>query len=203
MNTCDLCDGLMIVSSSQLVCNKCGVTAPYYVFQQHYNQSFDSYSLKSKATIYKRIKYFMKLIKNIRGRLIPLGTINDVIMNKIKNKKFNSIHELRSLFKSESLSKYYDFIYYYWFKIKGKHLIKLSENDTKRLHNKFVAFELAFRLKYPNKRNIINYNYLIRTFLTEIGKKEYCQYLKPIILSERIDKLNKIYNKIIAITPQI
>lgn len=192
---CDLCDGRMVICNTGLMCNKCGVTATHFVFQEPFNVD-NTFTHKTKATIYKRIKYFTKIIKNIRGRIIPLGITNELIISKIKNKPFETIHELRKLFQTERLSKYYDFIFYYWHKLKHERLIKLSEDDQKKLQNKFITFELAFRSKYPYKRNIINYNYLIRRFFKEINKEDYCQYLKPMIVSERINKLNKIYKKV-------
>jgi len=193
--TCPDCDIKMILTNEgSFVCDECGRVGDQ-CFVHEFNNTCHSVTNIS-ATVYKRFKYFAKLVRNISGKNIPdVDTIN-LIKKTLQGKPFNEINQLRKLFRLNGLSKYYEYIYYYWYIIKGYYLIPLSMSTQRRLTEKFENFERKYCYKYPQKRNIINYSFLIKKFMTEIGLSKYCKYLKQYSVQARINSLNKIYKEL-------
>jgi hypothetical protein len=194
---CDNCQSTNLKPlDGHFTCFDCGcIGVQMYVYSSFTKDIDYAYPIKT-ITIYKRLKYFTKLIKNIRGQNIPDGKLHQRIVSKIKNRPFRSVKELRAIFRQRQLSQYYDYLYYYWWYFKKTHLIPITNNDARALIQRFNQFEIKYRQLFPNKRNIINYHFIIKKLLTEMGYGQYTRYLKSHRIAKQKKQLCQIYDKV-------
>lgn len=179
------CECNLIIVSGFPTCIKCGVVQldkvvliPSYAHQSRNNESFKKGSYYYIP--YNRKFHWNSMLNLIMGRKqLTNATKWNEIVNDIKPSKdnFSTIQELRLIMKARGFSRYYKYIYNLWFDVKGYRIIDIK-NIQDKLNNQFCQFQLWYRKKYK-KRNLTNYNLLLKYLLKKNNVKNYEHILTP------------------------
>lgn len=195
INTC--CNNPnIIIDINYNVCTNCGAISNYHM-QPDIN--YDSFQYKKQ--LYVRKSYFrekFKLLTCVKHSNSPkyknlINLLkNDSYIKKVKTEikelddeeirnhliKNNFLYDLRLKIKEMKYTKMYKYIYNIIYDLYGFKCVYIPVRYLDKMTNEWLKFETCYKQIYPNKRNMICYNVIIRLFL----KKYNINYYEFIIL---------------------
>jgi len=71
--------------------------------------------------------------------------------------------------KKLKFGKLLKYVYTLYYDLTGTRLIQLSERDISKLSYAFIEFERAFKITYPESKNILSYDLIIYHLFKKLG----------------------------------
>lgn len=139
-----------------LVCFKCGEVSPETI----YSEVLDA-KHKKNHHLYYRKTYFLNRLHLMNRNVQCSNEIYNQVLDILRNKKFETIRELRSVMKRLKLRSYYKYIYSIFYDLKGVKVFQFNADQIDGMVKTFLKMERNFKEKYPGKRNLFNYNLII------------------------------------------
>jgi hypothetical protein len=170
---CYLCVSIKYLDDGFAICSKCGIMSQ--IINSNYNNyEGTEYITQITQEIYTRILYFKKVIKRYCGQegiTIP-NNIMDKIRSRIKIEKINelSFEQLEKILIVLKLGKYIEHLYYIGYKL-GLQPPLISEEIEIKLCNLFLVVEEIWNESNQDKKNLLNYNFILHKLLLHIGEK--------------------------------
>ena len=176
------------------VCHNCG----YINYDEIHLEDYQYENTVKKKIYYKRLNYFIEILKLvccIKLSINGLSYVIDFCKRKYKriDDEYENLINLKIFLKQNNFSKYLKYIYILYFKLFDIKLIEITHNEYTNVINDFKIFNHNYSQKTDNKRNILNYQFLIFKFF----EKNNINCLNYLILPYTNKKLLKIYNEII------
>ena len=168
---------------STLVCTKCGLCEYYPVYVASYNHTMQH---SRRKCIYKRSDNFKVILNHFfygGKKLVPddvMETIRDEIHDGT-NILYNyaipiTIPILECILKRNELTMYKDSIHFIYFKLSGGSFPHITTKEYNMILNTFNVISSIYDKYKPNDRkNFLNYSFVLRKLLIILGKVEYAK----------------------------
>ena len=189
---------------STLVCTKCGLCEYYPVYVSSYNHTMQP--LRRKC-IYKRsdnLKVILNQFFYGGKKLVP-----DDIMKMIKDEIHNEtnvlypyeiplmIPILECILKRNELSMYKDSIYFIYFKLSGGSFPHITQKEYNTILNTFnVISSIYDKYKPSDRKNFLNYSFVLKKLLIMLGKVEYAKYIPQLKTHSKQKELEQVWELI-------
>lgn len=162
------------------ICNNCFITIEKKTDEIH-----------NKKNIYKRINNLFKIINKINNNNEMNMNTHDIdkikksiILSNIENP---TPTDIKNVLKKMKMQKYYNFIPKIYSIINNIKIPTIKQNIRDIIQEDFeIAESVWYEIKPSEKKNLINYNYIIRKILELHNFKELCPFL---IITNDSDKL--------------
>ena len=189
---------------SILVCIKCGLCEYYPVYVASYNHTMQP--LRRKC-IYKRSDNFTVTLNQFfygGQRVVPDG-----IMETIRGEIHDgtnilypyeiplTIPILECILKRNELTMYKDSIYFIYFKLSGGSFPHITTKEYNTILNMFNVVSSIYDKYKPNDRkNFINYSFVLKKLLIMLGKVEYAKYIPQLKTHSKQKELERVWELI-------
>ena len=170
---------------SILVCTKCGLCEYYPIYVASYNRMMQPSRMKC---ICKRSDNFKVILNQFfyGGKRVVPDDIMKMIRDEIHdgtNILYNytipiTIPILECILKRNELTMYKDSIYFIYFKLSGGSFPHITMNEYNVILNTFNVISSIYDKYKPNDRkNFLNYSFVLKKLLIMLGKVEYAQFI--------------------------
>lgn len=203
-NNCEMpdCNGskMVITNDSSLVCDKCGHSEKIFIAAD--KPKFKEFN-QDCAYAYKRINHLTEILSQLQAQEstdIP-STVFTQINNELKKRKIRKenldIFWLRRILKRLGLRKYYEHVPHILQILNGKEPPNFSRHDVMKIKQKFKEIQKPFSLfRPPNRKNFLNYSYVIRKICELIGLRSHVNYFPLLKNINKLREHDSIWKKI-------
>ena len=205
-NFCMDCKLRKIVDDKRsiLVCTKCGLCEYYPVYVGSYNHTMQP--LRRKC-IYKRSDNFKVILNQLfyGGKSV----VPDDIMKTIRGEIHDGTNMLypyeipvtipifECILKRNELAMYKDSIYFIYFKLSGGSFPHITVKEYNTILNMFNVVSSMFDKYKPNDRkNFLNYSFVLKKLLIMLGKVEYAKYIPQLKTHSKQKELERVWELI-------
>ena len=186
---------------STLVCTKCGVFEYYPVYVSSYNHTMQP---SRRKCIYKRYDNFKVILNQFffgGKRVVP----NDVMI-AIKDEIHNetnilypyeiplTIPILECILKRNKLTTYKNSSYYIYFKLSGLATPHITTKEYNMMLEVFdVVSSIYDKYRPSNRKNFLNYSFVLKKLLIMLGKVEYAKYIPQLKTHSKHKELERVW----------
>jgi len=195
------CDGTILVSDGNYVCDICGVAEPY--FSTYGKPNYKEQSQDSGVYAYKRINHLTEILSQLQAKEstdIP-PRVFESIHREIKKRKICKfdldIFKLRRILKKLNLRKYYEHVPHILQIINGKEPPNFSRRDEAKIKKMFKDIQKPFTLFCPkNRKNFLNYSYVLHKFCELLDLDDYISYFPLLKNNTKLLQHDRIWKNI-------
>lgn len=183
------CNQDTVIIGSNRTCQVCGKSTEEFIFV------IQTESIRfRKRSVYKRIDYFVHLLKLITCQKVCVCPGYDAVLETLWREKFNNILELKAVMKAHKFNHYYPFIYLLFQDIKNECLINLSQKQFQSFVYIFRKAEWLFktRAKDNNRHNFYSYSSFIYCLLVDHKIKGSEHVILPVSTNQLLPKIQKL-----------
>ena len=160
-----------------------------------------------RKCIYKRSDNFKVILNQLfygLKRVVP-----DEIMEMIRDEIHNETnilypHEipltipiLECILKRNELAMYKDSIYFIYFKLSGRSFPHITAKEYHTILNAFNVISSIYDKYKPNDRkNFLNYSFVLKKLLIMLGKVEYAKYIPQLKTHSKQKELERVWELI-------
>ena len=187
-----------------LVCTKCGLCEYYLVYVASYNHTMQP--LRRKC-VYKRSDNFKVILNQFfyGGKKLVSDDIMETIKDEI-HKETNILYNyiipimipiLECILKRNELSMYKDSIHFIYFKLSGGSFPHITQKEYNTILNAFNVISSIYDKHKPNDRkNFLNYSFVLKKLLIMLGKVEYAKYIPQLKTHSKQKELERVWELI-------
>ena len=189
---------------STLVCTKCRLCEYYPIYVVSYNHTMQP---SRRKCIYKRSDNFKVILNQFLyggKKLVP-----DDIMKMIRDEIHDgtnilypyeiplTIPTLECILKRNKLTMYKDSIYFIYFKLSGGSFPHIAMKEYNTILNTFNVISSIYDKYKPNDRkNFLNYSFVLKKLLIMLGKVEYAKYIPQLKTHSKQKELERVWELI-------
>ena len=206
-------------SSFNVTCNKCNLRRLYNEYEGRYvcpNCGETEYILThvlnykdwqtiKRYTPYKKISHLKERLNQLQakeGKHVP-NEIISLIKSEMTVRKIDcnqcTIEQIRSIMNIKHLQKYYNNIQQIYCAITRRQPIVLSQETEQIVIEMFKQVESVFKRLYPNRRNFLNYSYILNKLFHIVHMPHIAKYFPLIKINERLIRYDDIFENICTI----
>lgn len=197
------CNGELFLSQNDacMVCSKCGLTEKILMTTDKPNYKEPTQDSGSYA--YKRINHLTEILSQLQAKEstdIPEKVFTS-ILNELKKRKIDKneldIFRLRRILKTLNYRKFYEHIPHILQIINGKEPPNFSRKDEMKIKQMFKSIQKPFAIYCPpNRKNFLNYSYVLHKFCELLGLDEYVSYFPLLKHNTKLIQHDKIWQNI-------
>ena len=189
---------------STLVCTKCGLCEYNPIYVASYNHTMQP---SRRKCIYKRSDNFKVILNQFfyGGKRVVPADIMKMIRDEIHNET-NVLYPceipltipiLECILKRNELTMYKDSIYFIYFKLSGGSFPHITPKEYNTILNAFnVISGIYDKYKLNDRKNFLNYSFVLKKLLIMLGKVEYAKYIPQLKTHSKQKELERVWELI-------
>ena len=196
------CPGERLSQQGRSTCNICGRTGPMELVgsKPNYKEPIQ----ESNAYSYKRINHLTEILSQIQAKeltKIPKSIYKEIYAElrkrKIKQSSLDMFRLRRIMKRLKNARKYHEHVPHILHIINVKQPPNFSRQDENRIKRRFKEIQEPFDIFCPkNRKNFLNYSYVIRKCCELINRSEYCHYFPLLKNNNKLRIHDSIWKKI-------
>lgn len=196
------CTGTKSLSynDSTMVCDECGYSEKIFIPVD--KPKFKEFN-QDCTYAYKRINHLTEILSQLQARESTdisdnvFGMINKELKKRRIRKDELDIFKLRKILKRLGFRKYYEHVSHILQIINGKEPPNFTRRDEMEIKKRFKEIQKPFLLFRPsNRKNFLNYSYVIRKICELIGLRSYVNYFPLLKNTNKLREHDRIWKKI-------
>ncbi len=205
VNICSNCKGSFVLDErcGTAICSDCGFTEVRNINMQPEWNFSESHEYVKPYT-YKRPNHFKEWLTQVQGLsrcTIPKEMIdlifNEIIVQKLNNKKLITYNKVKEILRKLKLNKYYEQIPTIIHEITGNKQLELDPKLEKHLIKMFDDIQEPFQRHCPkDRKNFLSYSYTIHKFLQILGMNDFLVYFPLLKSRQKLFEQENIWRNI-------
>jgi hypothetical protein len=184
---CKVCNVNLAEDDGFYVCPNCGVCYEPIINEITYSDNINY--IYNKKNIYKRINHFKDVIRKLQGK--ESIDVPQNILNIIKE----NFPLTKTVLKKLNLSKYNSHINYFY-KYFGYDVLNFPIKIEENIINVFNQINYIYASIVNDRKNFLNYYFILRKILEIINQPTYLIYIPNIKCKCKLIEYNIIWDKI-------